>query len=196
MRLIPKNKKAGFEMSMTTIVVIVIAVVLLVLGLVFVRQIFGTATKSVSQVDLQVRNQLQKMLGEEGKDITIYSKEVSVKPGTDFTIAFGATNPAGGSISSLKYKVATTPGREDCVAKNGNIDSWFIIPPAINSQQSFSFDSYETAAAYGDLVMSIPKEAILCTQRISVILIYKDVSGNMQQIADALTLHVARGGII
>ncbi|MCS7134619.1 MAG: hypothetical protein NZ889_02060 [Candidatus Pacearchaeota archaeon] len=183
------KKKAAFEMSISTIVIIVIAVVLLVLGLVFVRQIFGVGTRSVSQIDLQVRNQLQKMLGDEGKDITIYSKEVKVKPGTEFTTAFAARNPGGGSVTNLKYKVKLTRGNNDCVDKNGNIGDWFVIPARLETPQPF--DSYDPDIAYGDIVLNIPKNAVLCSQRISVVLVHN----NIEIAADAFTLHVLRGGL-
>lgn len=185
------NKKAGFEMSVTTLVVIVIAIVLLILGLVFVKQIFGTATKSVSQVDLQVRNQLQKMFGEEGRDIIVYSKEVNIRPtGESISIAFAARNPAGGSVSNLKYKVSLIEGRDDCIAKNGRtaVESWFIIPKALDTPQSFN--SYETDIAYGDIVVSIPKGTLLCSQRVSVKLMY-----SQGEIADAFTINVIRSGL-
>lgn len=189
--MIRMNKKAGFEMSITTLVVIVIAVIILILGLVFVRQIFGTATKSVSQVDLQVRNQLQKLFGEEGRDIVVYSKEINIRPtGESVSTAFAARNPIGGGVSNLRYKVTLTEGRDDCIAKNGKaaVESWFIIPKALNTPQSF--DSYEVDIAYGDIVMSIPKGTTLCTQRVSVKLMY-----DSKEIADAFTVNVVRGGI-
>lgn len=186
-----KDKKAAFEMSITTLVIIVIAVVILILGLVFVRQIFGVATRSVSQVDLQVRSQLQKLFGETGRDIVVYTKEVNIKPtGESISIAFAARRPGGGSVSDLKYKVTLTPGRGDCIEKNGEsvVESWFIIPRALNQPQNF--DSYEVDTAYGDIVVNVPKGTALCSQRVKVTLMF-----NNREIADAFTLNVVRGGL-
>lgn len=183
------NKKGGFEMSITTLVIIVIAVVMLILGLVLVRQIFGVASESVSQVDIQVRGQLQKFFGEEGRDIVIYSKEVNIKPiGETFSTAFAAKNPEGGSVESLRYNISLTD-IGDCKEKNNKpiVESWFMTP----LNQKLSFDDYEVDTAYGDILINIPRGAKLCTQRVKVELIY----GDNQKIASSFTIKVIRGGI-
>lgn len=179
-----QNKKAAFEMSMTTLVVIVIAVIMLILGMAFVRQIFGTATKSVSIVDQQVKSKLQTMFGEESRNIVLYSKSIDIKPGTEsFTVPFAAMKPGGGPVSELKYKVTLVGG--NCETLNpGQVNSWFISPQ-LNTP--ITFNSYEVNIAYADVIISVPKSAVYCKEIVKIELID-------QTVADTFTLNVVKGG--
>jgi len=159
MKLKPIGKKGAFEMSMSTIVVIVIAVVLLVLGLVFVRQIFGTATQSVSVVDEQVRNKLKTMFGEDESYVTIYNKVTKIKPSDEaFRVPLGARTRTGEAItSSFKYKIEYVSGSCDgSTVKN----AWMEYPQADSWN---SFDDYEFDVGFVDLTLRIPKGTPKCT---------------------------------
>lgn len=59
------NKKAAFEMSITTIVIIVIAVVMLILGLVFVRTIMCGALNIATTTISGAQDQINKLFGEQ-----------------------------------------------------------------------------------------------------------------------------------
>ena len=54
--MISKNKHAAMEMSVGTIVTIVLLMAVLVLGLVLVRTIFKNSTESIDSIDEQVKN--------------------------------------------------------------------------------------------------------------------------------------------
>lgn len=179
------NKKGGFEMSVTTLVVIVIAVVLLILGLVFVKQIFGTATKSVSIVDQQVKEKLQTMFGEEGGLVLTYSRSVDIKPGTQgFTFPLGAKTPMGQAITDrneIKYKVTKGTGG-NCVG----FENWIQ-----NFNQEVAVDQYEGDSSFSDIVITVPKGTTLCTQKINIDVKYKGVALG----GTSFTLNVVRGGL-
>ncbi len=59
------NKKAAFEMSITTIVIIVIAVIMLILGLVFVRTIMCGALNIATTTIAGAQDQINKLFGEQ-----------------------------------------------------------------------------------------------------------------------------------
>lgn len=186
------NKKAGFEMSITTLVVIVIAVVMLILGLVFVRQIFGTASKSISIVDEQVRSKLQTLFGETGRNPIVYSSEVSIKPGSEsFSIPFAAKIPDDArpntKTSELKYSINIGDGTCGVDAVKG----WLIIPSKLNDN---TFDSAQPEAAYQDLVFTIGTGTTPCSQRVQIVLTYPKSTGT-GTISNYFTLKVVRGGI-
>lgn len=75
-----QNKRGAIELSMTTIIVIVLGVTLLILGLAFVRTIFGKVsdltTKSFEEADSQIKN-----LGTIDKELTVASTSVDLKQG-------------------------------------------------------------------------------------------------------------------
>jgi len=60
-----ENKKAAMELTMGTMVTIVLLVMVLILGGYFVNKIFFSATSSVDQIDAQVRDQINKLFAED-----------------------------------------------------------------------------------------------------------------------------------
>ena len=78
-----KSKRAAMEMSVGTIVVIVLAMTMLVLGIFLVQRIFGSGERAIDSIDTEVQNQIQKLFGEEGGNIAIYptSREIILKKG-------------------------------------------------------------------------------------------------------------------
>jgi len=67
-----KSKKAAMEMSVGTIVTIVLLMSVLVLGLFLVQKIFNLGTGAVDAIDSQVQNEITKIFTEEGKSVAIY----------------------------------------------------------------------------------------------------------------------------
>ena len=51
-----KNKKAAMEMSMGTMVTIILLVVVLVLGIFFIQKIFSSGSNAIDTVDNQVQD--------------------------------------------------------------------------------------------------------------------------------------------
>ena len=180
-----RNKKAGFEMSITTLVVIVIAVIMLILGLVFVRQIFGVASTSVSIVDQQVRNKLQTMFGEEAGLVATYSRTVDIKAGTQgFSFPFAARTTTGEAITTRNdMKYTLTKGLGDCEG----VEDWLM--PSFGSPTPV--DQYEGDTSFSDIIINVPKGTPLCSQKVNIDVKYKDkaVCGT------SFTLNIVRGGI-
>ncbi len=77
------DKKGAIELSMTTIIVIVIGVTLLILGLVFVRGIF-TGLKDISDSTLgKAKSLLGEGLEDVSKFLTLSPESISVEQGKD-----------------------------------------------------------------------------------------------------------------
>ncbi len=179
-----KSKKAAFEMSITTLVIIVIAVVMLILGLVFVRQIFGVASQSVSTVDEQVKNQLKTMFGQEQSYAVAYNAETSITPGTEsFRIPLAARTRTGKTVAedNLQYKISVVGG--DCQ----NPETWIVYPQA-NTWKSF--DSFEFDTGYVDLILNVPPGTPFCTAIMKI-----SVKDTVEFASKTFTVKIVRGGL-
>lgn len=77
------KKKGAMEMSVGTIVTIVLLMAVLVLGLVMVRTIFRSSTDNIDVIDQKVKDQINKMFSEdELRKIVIYPSDyVQLKKG-------------------------------------------------------------------------------------------------------------------
>ncbi|GBE19908.1 hypothetical protein BMS3Abin17_00639 [archaeon BMS3Abin17] len=80
-----RDKKAAMEMSVGTIVTIVLLMTVLILGLVLVRTIFSGAVDNIDSIDESIKGEIQKLFAEDtSKKIIIYpsSRIVKIKKGS------------------------------------------------------------------------------------------------------------------
>lgn len=78
------NKRGAMEMSVGTIVTIVLLMTVLVLGLVLVRTIFSGATENIASIDESVKAEISKLFSEDNsKKVIIFppTREISIKKG-------------------------------------------------------------------------------------------------------------------
>ncbi len=115
------NKKAAIEMSMTTIIVIVLGVTLLILGLIFVRTIFEKVTSIAGKGFTIADKELQERMGSSDK-IYIPGVEFEIDSGKSITITIGVQN-FGDETTPSKFKLNIIPG------DNSGKKEWFILPP-------------------------------------------------------------------
>lgn len=89
------SKKAQMQMSVGTIVTIVLLMTVLILGLVLVRTIFKGATSNIGDIDQAVKNEINKLFSEDdSRKIVIYpsTREISVKKGKEGGFGFSIRN--------------------------------------------------------------------------------------------------------
>jgi len=88
------QKKGAIELSMTTVVVIVLAMTMLILGIVLVQQIFKGATYNVDTINEKVRGEINKLFTEEAQRIVVYlpSEGAKVRQGQTYGVAFAVKN--------------------------------------------------------------------------------------------------------
>lgn len=111
-----KNKKAAIELSMSTIVILVLAMTMLILGIVLVNKIFGGATNNVDTMNQKVKDQISKLFAEDTKlVINLPNGIAKMTPGEDFGISFGVRNKA----STQEFKWTVKINDEDIKAKCG-----------------------------------------------------------------------------
>jgi hypothetical protein len=112
-----RNKKAAIELSMATIVVLVIAMSMLILGLVLVRTIFSGAKYNVEQMNKKVEAEIGKLFAED-KPVILYlpNNLAEMQQGKVFNLAFGIKNFE--KTQKLKW---TTEVQDDNIAKKCGI---------------------------------------------------------------------------
>src|SRR3989338_11462148 len=108
-----KNNKAAIELSIGTIVIIVIAMSMLILGLVLVRNIFQTSTDLVNDLGSKTKTTITETLLDPNnqKDVTVLAgsdRRINVKSGYDEGggVGVGARTADGSPAKGLKYKVS------------------------------------------------------------------------------------------
>lgn len=114
------EKKGAVELSISTIVIVVLAVSMLILGLVLIRGIFKGATSVAEMSDEQLKNQMNELYGDT-KKVSVYpdSKKItiSLEDGTG-QFGIGIRNTESGSSSKLnfEYKVSVAEIQKGCDA--------------------------------------------------------------------------------
>jgi len=91
-----KNKIGAMEMSVGTIVTIVLLMSVLVLGIFLIQKIFKTGTSAIDSVDAQLTSEINKLFGAEGTNFVIYptSQQITLKKTDDPKgFAFSLKNP-------------------------------------------------------------------------------------------------------
>jgi len=176
--MLKKNKKGAIELSITTVIIIVLGMTLLVLGIVLIKNIFGGATESVDTLDEKVKSEIQSLFTDEGLEVAIKlgsDKIAKVKPGSgSFGIAIGSRTPDGSEATRnrLVYKITLgdTTGN-DCVAllTRQKVQSFFKTPIERENQ----FDTISGSNVYSIIRMDIPKGTKACMQKV-----YLDVYDN------------------
>lgn len=129
-----KNKKAAMEMSMGTIVTIILLVVVLVLGIFFIQRIFGTGTDAIDQIDTQVQNEINKLFTEEGKRVVVYpnSREITIKQGDSGGFGFSIKNVES-YTADFTYEVEVLEIAQNCELSTTQAENLIILGKQSNS---------------------------------------------------------------
>jgi len=111
------KKKGAMEMSVGTIVTIVLLMAVLVLGLVMVKTIFTSSTSNINEVDKKVKDQINKLFSEDEQ------KKVIIYPSTYIELDKGKSAGFGLSIRNnektegeFSYTVEAADGEFDCMS--------------------------------------------------------------------------------
>ena len=137
-----KDKKGALELSINTIVVIVIGVTLLTLGLVFVRGIF-TKTSDLSEKAFQDANeQLDSLTSSVNEFLTVAPQIVRVKAGEINGFSVLIKNIEGFSYSGVIAKVTTSQNALDkgvkCEFLDGSSNKNLKSPLTVGSEERFN----------------------------------------------------------
>ena len=152
------SKKGAIELSIGTIVVIVLAMTMLILGIVLVRNIFTGATDNVIEINKGVEDEIKKLFSDEDERLAVRLSDntARMKLGERFGVAFGVNNVKTGetTVTTFNYEVTIDDPRirENCGVSEQEAQSWVefntgtvSVRPGEVSAKSVIFDIPETA---------------------------------------------------
>ena len=119
------NKKAAVELSVGTIVIIVLAMTMLILGIVLVRSIMCGAIGLTGEVNSKVRGEITKLFDATGGEVVCLGsgdKPITLTPGGDAQIVYCAIKATAPS----KYKITVKPETIKGSISKERVKSWII----------------------------------------------------------------------
>ncbi len=161
------DRRGAIELSVGTIVIIVLAMSMLILGLVLVKNIFSGSSENILQMNDKVKDQINKLFVEDKRTVVYLPNQIAkIEQNEDWGIAFGIKNLARGTAEAGKFKYEVTVSdpdvRQKCGISERDIESWVATGRA-DSMTITPGESY-----YGIVRFLIPENAPLCTVRFHV----------------------------
>lgn len=131
-RLKLKNKKAAFEMSITTIVILVIAMTMLILGMVLVRKMMCGAMGLTTDINDKVRGQIDDLFQSQGGEVQCIGSgtgAVDVIPGKTNYVWCGIKSTGGTpsptyTIKTDQASLSAIQGKGITLIGNNGITLW------------------------------------------------------------------------
>jgi len=112
------NKKAAIELSIGTIVIIVLAMSMLILGLILINKIFFGATDATELINQNVKAQINKLFNDNQDKTVIFlpSNHADIKKGVTYSVRFAIRNTITGQDApqAFKYEVLVGEVGSDC----------------------------------------------------------------------------------
>ncbi len=118
------NKKGAIELSITTIIVIVLGVTLLVLGLVFVQGIFSKVTELSDAAFRDADREIKERIGANQK-VYVSGVTFELDPGKSTTINIGVQNFGTETTSSI-FTLQVVSGTKVVSGPKVGGDIWFL----------------------------------------------------------------------
>jgi len=159
-----KSKRGAMEMSVGTIVTIVLLMSVLVLGIFLIQNIFKSAKGAIDLTDEQLRNEINKLFAED-TELAIYpgTRFIEIKQDSTDGVGFGLKN-LGTEEDTYSYSVRATPGN-NC-PESFDVDDALRLITVGDSEQGIKIES--GGSIYRKVLFEIPVGTPLCTIRYSV----------------------------
>ena len=162
-----KNKSGAMELTMGTMVTIVLLVMVLILGGYFVNKIFFSATTSINNIDQAVKDQINKMFtADNSRKIVIYpeTRKISIKKGTNGNGFALAIRNVEGKSEEFGYEIKAVEIGKDCSMTLSQADS-LLFGGSRSGIQIGPGDKMEDPAL---VEFNIPETAPPCKIRYSI----------------------------
>ncbi|MFH1451793.1 MAG: hypothetical protein ABIF88_01315 [archaeon] len=153
------KKSGAIELSIGTIVIIVLAMSMLILGLVLVKNIFEGATNIVDLNNEQIAAEIAKVYGDEERVVIYPNVNIfEVKPGETDAFAIRIKNlvqGTGGGLAEFRYAL-TLEELENCGLSQEQVFDWMIGEGGSKINIGTSEDHIEK------ILINVPEGAPLC----------------------------------
>ena len=160
-----KNKNAAIELSIGTVVIIVLAMSMLVLGIVLIRNIFSGATDSVDEINEGVKSEIIKLFQDESERavIRLSDNTAKIKQGEELGIAFGVKSIKQGTTSSETFTYETTLTNKGTCPIERDAESWILFGKGNMAVLPGKIE--------GKIIrFKVPDEAPLCTAEYRIVI--------------------------
>ncbi len=177
MYLTPARKKRGaIELSIGTIVIIVLAVSMLILGVILIRTIFTSGIDSVKQIDTGVKSAINDLFSkDEEKKLAVFPDSRIIKleqgsVGEGFALSIRNTN-TGGQASNFGYQISLVTSPQDlrskCDTDSDPITGWARIDAGL-TDENIVLSPGEAMEDPNHVRFSISSNAPLCLFTVKV----------------------------
>ncbi len=153
------KKKGAIELSIGTIVVVVLAMTMLILGIVLVQKIFQSASGAVDLTDDQLRSEINRLFGEDD-ELVIYPSSgfVEIRQEETDGVGIGIKNLVIGVSGTQKFEYETVVrDLGNCGVSEETVLDWIVIGQSESDIPVASGDS-----AVQKILFQIPTGAPLC----------------------------------
>ena len=188
-----KTKKAAMEMSVGTIVTIVLLMSVLVLGLVLVQNIFSSAKNAIDLTDDELQSEINSMFAQkDNQRVVIYpgSREISLSQGElgEYSISIRNTDYEDATFS---YEVKSAD-----VSRNCNINERTALNYITSGREieDIKIGSGRLMDMPQRIRMSIPEDAPLCDDIAYQVDILKDEETYVSTFS--IHLQITSGGLV
>jgi len=144
-------RKASLELSIRTIVIIILAMTLLGLGLGFIKSTFGDIREISEDVTEQVRQQIIDDLITNDKKLSFTKTEINIKKGSSEILTVGIRNKEDGKLS---YKMSLNAQSLPDEITAESTSNWFQYRKDMQQLSSSESD-------IRSIRVSVPKDAII-----------------------------------
>lgn len=157
------KKRAAMEMSVGTIVTIVLLMTVLILGLVLVRTIFSSAKYNVDVIDEKIRGEINKLFAED-KPLIVYlpNQKAEIKQGEEWGIAWAVKNLETGTTESSSLTYEVTASNTQACGITEEVATAYINP---GQKETAGIPLRPGQVNYEISRVNIPQIAPLCTLR-------------------------------
>lgn len=170
-----QTSRGALELSIGTIVILVLAMSMLILGLVLVRTIFTGAKYNVETMNKKVEAEINKLFVEDQRAVIYLPNRIAeVKQGEQFGLGFGIQNAIATQKFRWQVEIADDNVRKKCGVTDRQAEEW------ITTGSSGSVDVASGQKYYDVIRFYIPEAAVndVSTCIIRYRLVIKQEDGN------------------
>lgn len=167
------SKKGAIELSIGTVVIVVLAMSMLILGIILIRQIFVGTTGNVKEIDNRVKNEINKLFADGAERALVLYPEAGItlkqgESGAGFALSIRNIETGQGQ-KTYKYDITADPeDYVDCGTANPlAADGWARITVG-KSGTNIKLANGNAMQNPAKIWFTVSKTAPICSFRVKV----------------------------
>jgi len=155
------KKRAGIELSTSTIVIVVLCVLMLILGTFLVKKTMCGAMAGVDSVNDLIKKEIQDLYSEQNNNVAVKELINEVTKSSYYGVGFGIRNEDKTVDTEFSYDVKVSD-LGDCQITEADAESYIILGKSATVNIAAG-DTYEDMIKF-----NIPKDAPLCNLKYEI----------------------------